>query len=124
LMAAFAPFVLLRLVPLVEAGVIAHLEGIERRPVAVGRSAATQAVSLAMGAAGQGATLRTGSGGSNGAERSEPLPTAVATRLPPIASTPSGSPAEHGSGDSDQPRREQDGAPAGRMASSRNGREE
>jgi hypothetical protein len=33
LLAAFAPFVLLRLMPLVEAGVIGHLEGVSRRPV-------------------------------------------------------------------------------------------
>jgi hypothetical protein len=36
LLAGFAPFVLLRLVPVVEAGVIAHLEGTSRRPVEAG----------------------------------------------------------------------------------------
>jgi len=39
LLAAFAPFVVLRLAPVVETAAIAHLEGIERRPLA--RVAAT-----------------------------------------------------------------------------------
>jgi hypothetical protein len=51
-MAAFAPFVLLRLVPIAEAGVIGHLEGVERRPVAAARRAASSAVGSAAGASG------------------------------------------------------------------------
>jgi hypothetical protein len=38
LLAGFAPFVLLRLVPVVEAGVIAHMEGTSRRPIEAGIS--------------------------------------------------------------------------------------
>jgi hypothetical protein len=84
--------VLLRLVPLVEAGVIAHLEGVERRPVAAGRSAANHAVTLAMGAAGRRGSSSTGDGptdgvsggnGTKGANHGESLPEAVGTRLPP-----------------------------------------
>ncbi|MDQ1391419.1 MAG: hypothetical protein QOF30_396 [Acidimicrobiaceae bacterium] len=40
LLAACAPFALLRMVPMVEAGVIGHLERMERRPIAVGTRAA------------------------------------------------------------------------------------
>jgi hypothetical protein len=43
LLAACAPFALLRLVPIMEAGVIGHLERMERRPVAAASRAATGA---------------------------------------------------------------------------------
>ena len=44
LIAGFAPFCLLRLAPIVEAGAIAHLEGMSRRPLrAAGRAATTVA---------------------------------------------------------------------------------
>jgi len=43
LMAAFAPFALLRLAPIVEASAIAHLEGMSRRPVRATARAATAA---------------------------------------------------------------------------------
>lgn len=47
LMAAFAPFLLLRLVPVVEAAAIAHLEGTSRRPIhALRGAAATAAVGV------------------------------------------------------------------------------
>ena len=46
LMAAFAPFALLRLAPVAEASVIAHLEGMSRRPV---RAAARTATAAAAG---------------------------------------------------------------------------
>jgi len=52
LMAAFAPFAVLRLIPIAEAGVIGHLEGMERRPVAATARAVTTAAGLAMNAAG------------------------------------------------------------------------
>ncbi len=46
LIAAFAPFCLIRLTPIVEAGAIAHLEGLSRRPLrAAGRTATTAAAS-------------------------------------------------------------------------------
>lgn len=48
LMAGFAPFALLRLVPVVEAAALAHLEGMSRRPL----RAATGAAATAAGAAG------------------------------------------------------------------------
>jgi hypothetical protein len=41
LLAGFAPFTLLRLVPIVEAGAIAHLEGVSRRPLRAASRAAT-----------------------------------------------------------------------------------
>jgi hypothetical protein len=44
LVAAFAPFCLLRLAPVVEAGAIAHLEGVSRRPWRVAGRAATTVV--------------------------------------------------------------------------------
>ena len=43
LIAGFAPFCLLRLAPIVEAGAIAHLEGMSRRPLRVAGRAATTA---------------------------------------------------------------------------------
>jgi len=43
LMAAFAPFSLLRLAPIIEAGAIAHLEGMGRRPLRFAGRAATTA---------------------------------------------------------------------------------
>ncbi|HEX3542760.1 MAG TPA: hypothetical protein VHT75_20190 [Acidimicrobiales bacterium] len=50
LLAACAPFALLRLVPLAEAGVIAHFERMERRPMAAASHASQTAVRTAMGA--------------------------------------------------------------------------
>ncbi len=51
LLAALAPFALLRLVPIVEAGVIGHLERMERRPVAAAsRAAVTMARQAIAGA--------------------------------------------------------------------------
>jgi hypothetical protein len=49
LLAACAPFALLRLIPLAEAGVIGHLEGMQRRPVAVATRAATAVARQAVG---------------------------------------------------------------------------
>lgn len=45
-LAAFAPFVLLRMVPVVEAGAIAHLEGLSRRPARAVAATASQAGAL------------------------------------------------------------------------------
>lgn len=50
LMASFAPFALLRMVPVVEATVIGHLEGMERRPVAAGVNTAMTGMRLHSGA--------------------------------------------------------------------------
>jgi hypothetical protein len=46
LLAAFAPFVVLRLAPIVEAAAVAHLEGVERRPLARVAASGKQASSL------------------------------------------------------------------------------
>jgi len=64
LLAGFAPFTLLKLVPVVEASAIAHLEGMSRRPF----QAATQAVTFAAGARTHPVTqlLMSRSSGSNG----------------------------------------------------------
>jgi hypothetical protein len=87
LVAAFAPFVLLRLVPIVEAGVIGHLEGIERRPVAAGTAAASQATTLAMGAAGRESSSTTSTASTPG---TQPMAYAMGAPLPPNPSTSEG----------------------------------
>jgi hypothetical protein len=75
LMAGFAPFVLLRLVPIAEAGVIGQLEGLERRPIAAAGGAATRAA----GAASSGGSFTATEAGF--ASDSQLTP-AVATVLP------------------------------------------
>ncbi len=50
--AAFAPFALLRLVPAVEAGAVAHLEGLSRRPVRAGQRLGTTIAGLEIGGIG------------------------------------------------------------------------
>jgi hypothetical protein len=45
--AAFAPFVLFRMVPIIEASALAHLEGLSRRPARAVTSGAAQATSVA-----------------------------------------------------------------------------
>lgn len=70
LLAAFAPFALLRLVPILEAGAIAHLEGMARRPAYAARSlvldSATSGGEMALqsaaagGSAGPGMTVTDG----------------------------------------------------------------
>ena len=45
-MAAFAPFALLKLVPVVEAGAVAHLEGLGRRSLRAAENVGTQALGL------------------------------------------------------------------------------
>ena len=62
LIAGFAPFCLLRLAPIVEAGAIVHLEGLARRPLrAVGRAATTVAAGPAHPVAGLVLAARAGS---------------------------------------------------------------
>lgn len=67
LLAACAPFALLRLVPMVEAGVIGHFEGMERRPIAAATRAATVVISAVTGqvevAAASGSLQDNGGGG-------------------------------------------------------------
>ena len=50
--AAFAPFALLRLVPAVEAGAVAHLEGLSRQPVRAGQRLGTTIAGLEIGGIG------------------------------------------------------------------------
>ena len=50
--AAFAPFALLKLVPAVEAGAVAHLEGLGRRPIRAAQRLGTDLASLEIGGAG------------------------------------------------------------------------
>lgn len=69
LLAALAPFTLLRLVPIVEAGVIGHLERMERRPLAVATRATAMVVSAVTGqveaaAASQAIKANGGGGGA------------------------------------------------------------
>lgn len=67
MLAAAAPFALLRLVPIVEAGAIGHLEGLERRPLAAAKRAAATAVQVAMASAGSGGAALADNGGDAGA---------------------------------------------------------
>ena len=61
--AAFAPFALLKLVPAVEAGAVAHLEGLSRRPVRAAQRLGTEIAGLSVGGiGGLGALGATGSG--------------------------------------------------------------
>jgi hypothetical protein len=73
LLAACAPFALLRLVPMVEAGVIGQFEGMERRTVAAPKRAATAIVLTAVGgpeaAAADGAVAANGDDGAGGLGR-------------------------------------------------------
>jgi hypothetical protein len=50
--AAFAPFALLKLIPAVEAGAVAHLEGLGQRPVRAGQRLGTEVAGLEIGGAG------------------------------------------------------------------------
>jgi hypothetical protein len=81
LTAGFAPFVLLRLVPMAEAGVISHLEGLERRPVAAAGGGALRVAGLAMaGPIGDGGFSAGAAGFAPGAQ----LATAAGTPLPDV----------------------------------------
>ncbi|MGD0984861.1 MAG: hypothetical protein ABSA65_13760 [Acidimicrobiales bacterium] len=65
--AAFAPFALLKLVPAVEAGAVAHLEGLSRRPVRAGQQLGTEIAGLEIGGSLGGlATLASKSSGDPG----------------------------------------------------------
>jgi hypothetical protein len=65
LLAAFAPFALLRLIPLVEVAAIAHLEGMSRRPIRAGAGAASMASG---GARSAGGLLLSRAGGGVGGD--------------------------------------------------------
>jgi hypothetical protein len=63
-LAAFAPFALLKLIPMVEAGALGHLERLERRPIAAATRAATMVAGQLIGAAeGVGAPAAAGGAG-------------------------------------------------------------
>jgi hypothetical protein len=85
LTAAFAPFVLLRLVPMAEAGVIGHLEGLERRPVAAAGAGAFRVAGLVMaGSDGDGAFSSAAAGFTTDSH----LATAAGTLLPDPPAAP------------------------------------
>lgn len=93
LIAAFAPFVLLRLAPVVEASAIAHLEGLSRRPGRAAERAATSAASapthpvtslVMSGAAARWAAAATGEGASGGSASDEPAGRAVVAQPVPM----------------------------------------
>jgi hypothetical protein len=93
LLAAFAPFVILRLAPVVEAAAIAHLEGMERRPLARVAATGKQASTLLLAqveAAGAGQAASAGSGASpaGGGPRMAASPTVGGEldRLAPVGS--------------------------------------
>jgi hypothetical protein len=65
--AAFAPFALVKLVPAVEAGAVAHLEGLGQRPLRAGQRLGTEVAGLEIGGiAGLGGLSSFGSAGSGG----------------------------------------------------------
>jgi len=74
LLAAFAPFALLRFAPMIEGAAISHLEGVSRRPVNAARSAATRAANAPNTALG---ALLAGHG-TSGSEDAAPAARAVA----------------------------------------------
>jgi hypothetical protein len=94
LLAAFAPFALLRLVPLVEAAATAHLEGMSRRPARAMMSAGSSAVSLGGQAAGVLGGLGTGADGGMAAGGVLPVDVAEQVGAWSVGAAP-----EAGSGD-------------------------
>jgi hypothetical protein len=66
LVAAFAPFALLKLVPIVEAPAIAHLEGLSRRPVRAAEQTVQRVMSGVAQATGAAKVLDGGGGGQLG----------------------------------------------------------
>lgn len=94
LMAAFAPFALLRLAPVVEASAIAHLEGMSRRPGRAVARAATAAAGAPVHPVTQlvmsAASNRSGGGGPDGGVRpvaAQHIPDATASYRPASPST-------------------------------------
>ena len=98
--AAFSPFSLLKLIPVVEAGAIGHLEGLSRRPLragaqlAAGQNGAAFLANLA-GPARSGGTATGGSGqpdaGRWGPDRSPPTGSGGGGPLPPLDQDSGGS---------------------------------
>jgi len=66
LMAAFAPMVLLKLVPVVEVSAIAHLEGVSRRPFHAAERVGQRALAIAASSGGAAAGGAAGGGGAPG----------------------------------------------------------
>lgn len=67
LMAAFAPMLLLKLVPVVEVSAIAHLQGVSRQPFQAAGRAAQRVAGMAAGAAAGAGGAASGAGGAAGA---------------------------------------------------------
>jgi hypothetical protein len=100
LMAGFAPFALLRLVPVVEAAALAHLEGMSRRPFRVAAGAASTAAGAAGHPVAQLLMARAGAGSSEvptspAAVRAQPIPERAAD-YPLRADSPATGGAGHG----------------------------
>jgi hypothetical protein len=89
LLAGFAPFSLLRLAPIVEAGAIAHLEGLSRRPFrASGRAATTVATAPAHPVVGL--LMAAKSGASQPPSASAVIPQPIRERQADYPTEPSG----------------------------------
>ncbi|MDQ6839920.1 MAG: hypothetical protein M3137_16735 [Actinomycetota bacterium] len=89
--AAFAPFVLFRMVPIIEASALAHLEGLSRRPARAVTSGAAQAASLATPAGAALNAVRTAGQGAQVAASSvaaQTVATASATYDPATGGPP------------------------------------
>lgn len=100
LMAGFAPFALLRLVPVVEAAALAHLEGMSRRPFRAAAGAATTAAGAAGHPVAQLLMARAGVGSSEAPTspapvRAQPIPERAAD-YPLRADGPGAGGASHG----------------------------
>jgi hypothetical protein len=104
LLAAFAPFALLRLIPILEIAAASQLEGMSRRPM---RAAAGVAATAAGGAKGAAGLLLSGAGGG-GVEGGSVMPTDIAPRRADLdigsLDSSTGSSTAGSGGDSDPPR--------------------
>jgi hypothetical protein len=89
--AAFAPFVLFRMVPIVEASALAHLEGLSRRPARAVTAGVTQAASLATPVGAALSAVRTAGTGSQvppSAVSAQPIADASASYDPQTGGEP------------------------------------
>jgi hypothetical protein len=89
--AAFAPFVLFRMVPIVEASALAHLEGLSRRPARAVTAGVAQAASLTTPVGAALSAVRTAGAGSRvaaSAVSAQPIPDAAPSYDPRTGSEP------------------------------------
>ena len=99
--AAFAPFALLKLIPAVEAGAVAHLEGLGQRSVSAAQRLGTQVAGLELGGAGGIAALSTKGAGVDGSSLRtiDHLGSGPFTADRPVASAPPPGPSAPGPSD-------------------------